>query len=185
MKVGKVDKKVVKKTVESKSSKLNSVTDEQSLKLNWQEELLGILYKIPPSSFERLCQRMLRELGFMNVEVLGKSGDGGIDGKGIFRINKLISFPIVFQCKRYKGSISAPIVRDFRGAMSGRADKGLIMTTGNFTFEAKKEAQREGVSYIDLIDGTQFSENLRDLGLVVKSITNGRIMVDREFLESI
>src|SRR5207244_2458619 len=70
----------------------------------------------PPPAFERLCQRLLREEGFIKVEVTGHSGDGGIDGIGILRVS-MLAFPVFFQCKRYKGSVGAGAVRDFRGAM--------------------------------------------------------------------
>ena len=119
----------------------------------WREELLDTLQKIPPDAFERLCQRLLRESGFVEVEVTGKSGDGGIDGHGIIRLAGLIGFPVLFQSKRYKGSVGAGAVRDFRGAMAGRADKGVILTTGTFTMEAQREATRDGAPPIDLIDG--------------------------------
>ena len=99
--------------------------------------------KMDPSSFERLCQRLLRESGFIEVQVTGRSGDGGIDGNGIIRIAGLISFPVVFQCKRWQNSVGPATVRELRGAMAGRADKGLLITTGSFTRDAKREATRE------------------------------------------
>jgi restriction system protein len=110
---------------------------------------------------------MLRELGFINVEVTGRAGDGGIDGKGMLRLGGILSFPVVFQCKRYKGSVSPSQIRDFRGSMIGRADKGLFFTTGNFSRDAMKEAQRDGAPPIDLLDGYQFADNMRKLGLGV------------------
>src|SRR3546814_8903609 len=61
---------------------------------------------------------------FVQVEVTGRSGDGGIDGTGILRLS-LMSFHVLFQCKRYQGSVGSGAVRDFRGAMMGRTDKGL------------------------------------------------------------
>ena len=97
----------------------------------------------------------------MNVQITGRSGDGGIDGTGLIRMGGLLSFKVVFQCKRYKGTVSTSVGRDFRGAMISRADKGLLITTGNFSRNAKKEAQREGVSPIDLIDGVHFVEKLK------------------------
>ena len=121
---------------------------------HWQSELLELLRVMDPSAFERLCQEILSESGFIEVEVTGRSSDGGIDGHGYIRLAGLISFPVVFQCKRYRGSVGAPIIRDFRGAMQGRADKGLIMTTGQFTAEAHGEATRDGVPPIDLINGS-------------------------------
>jgi restriction system protein len=110
---------------------------------DWSDQMLQKLQSIDPSAFERLCQRLLRENGFIQVQVIGKSGDGGIDGKGVLRVN-LVSFQVLFQCKRYQGSVGSGAVRDFRGAMQGRADKGLIITTGSFTPDARREATRDG-----------------------------------------
>lgn len=107
----------------------------------------------------------MRESGFFQVEVTGKSGDGGIDGKGIVRVSGLLSFHVIFQCKRYKGSVTPSQIRDFRGAMQGRADKGLIITTGRFTREAIKEATRDGAPPIDLIDGELLCDKLKELKL--------------------
>ena len=116
---------------------------------DWKDNLLAILTSMSPSAFERLCQRILRESGFTRVEVTGQSGDGGIDGAGVLRVN-LISFHVRFQCKRYTGSVGAREIRDFRGAMVGRADKGLFLTTGRFTTAAAAEATRDGAPAIDL-----------------------------------
>jgi restriction system protein len=110
---------------------------------------LNVLYNLTPAAFERLAQRLLRESGFSQVEVTGKVGDGGIDGKGIVRVSGLLSFPVIFQCKRYKGSVTPSQIRDFRGAMQGRSDRGLVITTGTFTREAIKEATRDGAPPID------------------------------------
>jgi len=139
--------------------------NEEIQALTWQEQVIETLQNIPPASFERLCQRVLRELGFDSVEVTGKTGDGGIDGKGLLKIGEILSFHVVFQAKRYRSSVSPSIIRDFRGAMVGRADKGLIITTGNFTHEAKKEAQRDGATPIDLINGNELAQILKKTGL--------------------
>ena len=135
----------------------------------WQQELLEVLLEMDPSAFERLIQRLLRESGFTQVEVTGRSGDGGIDGKGIMRLGGLLSFHVFFQCKRYKGSVSSANVRDFRGAMTGRADKGMIITTGSFTKDGYYEATRDGAPPIDLIDGDQLVELLKTLSLGVST----------------
>jgi restriction system protein len=139
---------------------------------SWRETLLATLLAMQPDAFERLCQRVLRESGFIQVEVTGRSGDGGIDGHGLVRLAGLISFPVIFQCKRYKNTISSSVVRDFRGAMVGRADKGLIITTGSFTRDASAEATRDGAPPIDLIDGEQLIDKLKDLrlGVVTKQV---------------
>lgn len=152
---------------------------------DWTDALLTKMKAMDPSAFERLAQRLLRESGFVKVEVLGKSGDGGIDGVGVLRM-KLISFQVLFQCKRYSGSVSAGTVRDFRGAMQGRADKGLIITTGTFTPDARREATRDGAPAIDLIDGEALCQLLFDLrlGLEVRErIVHDVTIIDRFFDE--
>ena len=137
---------------QSQSAEPGAENDDATKKQDWKEALLSIVRGIKPAAFERLCQLVLRESGFAKVEVTGRSGDGGIDGAGVLRVN-LISFHVRFQCKRYKGSVGASEIRDFGGAMVGRADKGLFITTGGFTKEAEREAVRDGAPAIDLIDG--------------------------------
>jgi restriction system protein len=107
----------------------------------------------------------LRESGFEQVIVSGRSGDGGIDGQGILQVNPFVSFKVLFQCKRYTGSVSSPQVRDFRGAMMGRADKGIILTTGTFTTDAQKEAVRDGVPPIELVHGEKLLDMFENLEL--------------------
>jgi len=134
---------------------------------DYREEALEVLLSLAPAGFERLSQRLLREAGFTQVVVTGQSGDGGIDGFGILQVNPLVSFKVLFQCKRYTKSVVPSQVRDFRGAMSGRADKGIIITTGTFTAEAKREATRDGAPPIELIDGEKLIDMLErfELGL--------------------
>lgn len=152
---------------------------------DWEETALNILKSIDPIAFERLCQRLLRESGFIEVEVTGRSGDGGIDGRGILRIGGLISFTVMFQSKRYKDAVGSSVVRDFRGALMGRADKGLIITTGRFTADANKEATRDGATPIDLIDGRLLVQRLRELGLGIQTKTIEVVEVDRAWFEQV
>jgi restriction system protein len=133
--------------------------------------LLSVIQALPPAGFERLCQRLLREAGFSEVHVSGRSGDGGIDGDGILQVNELVSFRVLFQCKRYQGSVSPGTIRDFRGAMTGRTDKGIFLTTGSFTREAEREATREGAPPVELVDGERLVRLMERLGLGVKPRT--------------
>jgi restriction system protein len=133
--------------------------------------LLDVLKLLPPGGFERVSQRLLRESGFERVIVTGRSGDGGTDGHGILQVNPFVSFTVLFQCKRYAGAVSASQVRDFLGAMMGRADKGIIITTGTFTTEATKEARRDGAPPIELVDGETLVQMFERLELGVKSKT--------------
>jgi restriction system protein len=152
----------------------------------WHEELYHVLTKeISPDAFERLTQRLLRESGFIQVEVTGRTGDGGIDGKGIARIHGFMSFHVIFQCKKYQGAVSAGDIRDFRGAMVGRADKGLFITTGTFTAAAVKEATRDGAPPIDLVDGEKLAEKLKEFQLGIKTQMIEKVTIDKDWFTNL
>ena len=173
-----------KTTSDKKDAKENILDTEIEEKIedeNNKEQLLNILKSLPPEGFERLCQRLLRESGFSKVKVTGKSGDGGIDGYGVLEINPLMSFKVLFQAKRYEDVVSTDKVRDFRGAMSGRADKGIIITTGRFTQDAKNEAVRDGVPPIELVDGEKLISMFErlELGLTPRIVFD----IDHDFFK--
>ncbi len=163
---------------------VNDATKEPSEEESWQAALLEILRKMEPDAFERLCQRLLREHGFTRVEVTGRSGDGGIDGTGVLRVN-LLSFHVNYQCKRYAGTVGPSSIRDFRGALAGRADKGLFITTGRFTKDAEREAVRDGAMAIDLIDGVELCRLLREKELGVITETVERVTPDTGFFDAL
>ena len=162
------------------------VTQEAPEEEQWREKLYRLLtQKLSPTAFERLVQRLLRESGFTQVEVTGRTGDGGIDGKGIARMHGLLSFHVLFQCKRYRGSVGASELRDFRGAMVGRSDKGLFITTGTFTPAAMKEATRDGAPAIDLIDGNDLADKLRELRIGISVQTVEVVHIDDSWFDTI
>ena len=156
--------------------------DESSAEAaDYKSELLAVIKSLPPDGFERLCQRVLRESGFQEVTVTGKTGDGGIDGIGVLQVNPFVSFNVLFQCKRYQGSVTPSQVRDFRGAMAGRADKGIMMTTGTFTVEAKKEARRDGATPIELVSGEDLVKLFEELELGL--LPRKTFEIDRKFFD--
>jgi len=172
----------INKPIKDEQEILEQINEQE---FDWKERILALLIEnISPDAFERLCQRILRESGFTKVEVTGKSGDGGIDGIGLLRMN-LVSFTVLFQCKKYKDSVGSVAVRNFRGAMQGRCDKGLIITTGTFTSEAKKEAVRDGADTIDLIDGDSLCDLLKDLRLGVDVQMVENITINKKWFESL
>lgn len=166
------------KTLKSKNEKevINEMEEEalEEFEKDKTPGLLEVLQSLSPSGFEKISQELLREHGFENVVVTGSSHDGGIDGYGTLEVNPFVSFKVLFQCKRYKGkgSVSRAQVGDFRNAMIGRAEKGIIITTGTFTNEAIKEASREGAPQIELVDGTKLVEMFEkvELGVVPKTV---------------
>lgn len=150
----------------------------------WTEQILEILLEMPPDAFERLCQRILRLSGFVKVDVTGRKGDGGIDGIGVLKI-KLVSFQVLFQCKRYRGMVGPGEIRDFRGAMVGRTDKGLFITTGRFTRSAEQEATRDGAPAIELIDGQELCRLLADLQIGITRKTIEVVEINRSYFQNL
>ena len=182
-------KRLEKKNGEAHSSSQETPADtsldfQQDDSDDWQQTLLTVIKDMEPDAFERLSQRLLREAGFIKVEVRGKSGDGGIDGVGVLRVN-LVSFQVYFQCKKWKGSVGSKEIRDFRGALQGRADKGLFITTGNFTSQASEEATRDGAIAIDLIDGGRLCELLQQYELGVKTEMIKQVSINPDWFKSI
>ena len=197
-KITMVDPQEVIKTVRAEIKKQkelvqkeDAIKDENEVEIpdeteSWRNILHHLLtQELSPDGFERLTKRILRESGFVQVEVTGRTGDGGIDGKGIMRLSGLLSFHVVFQCKKYQGSVSSSDIRDFRGAMIGRADKGLFITTGTFTRDAVREATRDGAPPIDLVDGDHLAEKLKELGLGIKKVLVEQVSVDEDWFKTI
>lgn len=142
------------KSIDSGIDDIVEATDDL---ITWKEQLIETVLSINPAAFERLVQRLLRESGFVEVEVTGRTGDGG--------------------------SVTPSQIRDFRGAMQGRADKGIFITTGNFTREARKEATRDGAPPIDLIDGELLCEKLKEFSLGVSTKLVEEVDVDETFFK--
>lgn len=159
---------------------------EAEAEAEWKDALLDTLQSISPHAFERLAQRLLREAGVSSPVVTGRAGDGGIDGRGVYQIS-LLSFPVFFQCKRYKGSVGPSAVRDFRGAMAGRGEKGLLITTGTFTSDARAESRRDGAPPIDLIDGDRLCDLLKEYAIGVSTTprTVEDVKIETDYFKSL
>ena len=146
--------------------------EPEQIEIVQETDLLELLQKLTPTGFEQVCGRLLRESDFEDVQITGKSHDGGIDGYGILKINPFITMKVLFQFKRYKGTVARAQVGDFRNAMLGRAEKGILITTGSFSQDAIKEANREGAPKIELVDGEKLVEMFKrvELGMTPKTI---------------
>jgi restriction system protein len=158
------------KVPEAKGSDAAKVDDEPPLQpSDHRSTLLNTIKRLPPKGFEELCRYLLLESGFEEVTVTGRSGDDGIDGHGVLRVSKLVSMKVLFQCKRYKDSVGPAVVRDFRGSLAGRAEKGIILTTGYFTGSAEQEARRDGVVPVELVDGERLIELFEEMEIGLKN----------------
>lgn len=163
-----IHRKARKDKTENEIIEEQEETDPEDIQTSNKTDLLEVLQSVTPNGFEKICQRLLRESGFENVVVTGKSHDGGIDGYGTLEMNPFVSFKVLFQCKRYKGTVSRAQVGDFRNAMIGRAEKGIIITTGTFSSDATREANRDGAPQVELVDGEKLVEMFKKVELGVK-----------------
>ena len=138
--------------------------------LDWRGELLDRLMNMSPQGFEHLSGALLRAAGFHGVTVTRQSSDGGIDAFAVYRPQGLISFRTTVQCKRWSGGIGSDRVQAFQGASMGKADRGILITTGHFTPAAETQAQAPGAFPVDLVDGDALCELLRENSLGVRTV---------------
>lgn len=185
LKSGKIDSVEIRKYTQKKSKRKNKESEDTPViePRSWREQIADRLFSLDPYAFERLAQRLLRECGFTDVEVTKKSGDGGIDGTGKLRINGVFSFNVAFQCKRYQGQVGAPQIRDFRGSLTTNVEKGVLITTGTFSREAKAEAASNGKRLIDLMDGEELINKLAEYNIGLNEVKSYEI--DEDFFNSL
>jgi restriction system protein len=157
------------------SDEFEDIEEEIDEELEHRGETLERLKVLSPYGFERFCRALLLETGFEDVEMTGQSGDKGIDGNGTLRINPFVTIKVMYQCKRYKDSVSSPQIRDFRGAITGRADRGLFITTGKFTQDAEIEANRDGVTPIEMVDGSALVKLMEDFEFGLQHVRTFRL----------
>jgi restriction system protein len=187
LKSGNIDTKEITQFTNKKHGKKIPDVDTDDVPVeerkNWREQVADILFNMDAYAFEKLAQRLLRECGFSEVRVTKKSGDGGIDGTGKLRIQGIFSFNVAFQCKRYKGKVGAPEIRDFRGSLDQNIEKGVLITTGSFTQDAKDEASSSGKRVIDLMDGEELISKMAEYGIGLNEVKSYEI--DEDFFNSL
>lgn len=137
----------------------------------WSDSLKKLLVTMPDKGFERLCAFLMTKNGLLAARVTGQAGDGGVDGEGLLAFDSLalIKTPVAWQCKRFEtNKVPSKAVRDFRGAIDGRASYGLIFTTSTFTHDAELEARRAGATPIELVGLDRLIDMLKDREIGVK-----------------
>jgi len=159
------------------------IDETTSAKAGYKQELLETLRNMKPQNFEKFSLLLLRENDFEELKLTGGSKDDGIDGFGVLRVNPVVSFRVLFQCKRYAEGhkVERSQIADFRNAMLGRAEKGIFITTGFFTKDAQFEATRDGATAIELVDADKLVAMIEKAELGLRPITTYE--VDRNFFK--
>lgn len=133
-------------------------------------ELLDRVKQVPPAFFEKLVVDLLVSMGYGGSrkgagKIIGKSGDGGIDG--VINEDRLGLDVVYIQAKRWEGSVGRPVVQAFAGSLEGvRANKGVMITTSAFTTDAQSYVQQIGKKIV-LIDGMQLADYMIQYGVGV------------------
>lgn len=143
--------------------------DEHNQKV--RRKLLDALKEMHPRSFEHLIARLLERLGFEGVERTRYTGDGGIDITATLTVGGVTSVRTAIQVKRYSQSVSGKVVRELRGSL-GVQERGLIITTGTFTRDARQEAAAPNKVPIALVDGERLVDLLlqKRIGVVCRQV---------------
>jgi len=149
-----------KKTV---SDEVDIESDSENLE---NISLLDIIKSTTPTGFEHLCARLLLEHNFDDINVTKRSGDGGIDGTAILKLNPFVNMSVYFQCKKYEDTVPVSHIREFVGVLASDkkgVDRGLFISTGRFTKEAY-ELERKNKE-LELVDGEKLTEMFEKVGL--------------------
>ena len=159
----------------------------RSLRVHLADELLDLVRQGSPAFFERLVVDLLQAMGYggassVSGQVTGRSGDGGIDG--IITEDRLGLDAVYLQAKRWQANVGRPTVQEFAGAMQGhKADKGVIITTSEFTSEAR-DYVRTISTRIVLIGGAQLVNLMIDHGVGVRTVDTHVIRrIDGDYFE--
>ncbi len=148
-------------------------------------ELLEHLRDLQPSQFEHVIRLLLDALEYEDVVVTGHSGDRGIDVRSVLRYRGVADVPTFVQAKRYGpgNNVDGATVGRLRGSLPVQAH-GIVITTSDFTKQARAEAVAEGLKPIALINGPALVELLVDLGIGVEKRQIEVIRFDPSKLDS-
>lgn len=159
----------------------------QRLRMILADELLERIKRSSPPFFEQLVVDLLVAMGYGGSladagQAVGRSGDGGIDG--IIKEDRLGLDFIYVQAKRWENPVGRPIVQGFAGGLQGHsAQKGVFMTTSNFTKDARDYVRRLGTRIV-LIDGQELTQLMIDHGVGVSMVVTYEVKrVDADYFD--
>lgn len=141
--------------------------DIQKRNIEIKQKLRKMVMKISPERFEELTGQLLAEIGFENVEVTNRSGDGGIDVKGELIVGGVIKTKMAVQVKRWTHNVHPQVVTQLRGSL-GPHEQGLIITTSDFSVGAVQEASDPYKAPIALMNSKELVELMAEYQVGIK-----------------
>ena len=149
-----------------------------------RKKLLDKVKCLTPGDFERLITTLLPLMGFSSAEQTQYTRDHGVDVRGTLIVHESINIKLAVQAKRWKDTVAAPVVQALRGSLK-TDERGLIVTTSNFSDGAKKEAARtDAHAPIDLINGKQLVDLLVAYNLGVTKNRYQLLQLTNSFFEN-
>ena len=119
-----------------------------------------------PEAFESLVAELLTAMGFEDVEVTKPTSDGGIDVRGTLVVGGVVEIQMAIQAKRWdrRKNVGKPTIQQVRGALSAH-ERGLVITTSDFSKGARDEAERPDAAPVSLMNGVQLATLLANYKL--------------------
>lgn len=135
---------------------------------------IATINSLPSAQFKNFCLTFLAALGLSHIESVSIAGCGCVAGKGSIELGILMTYHFAFLGKQHNGIVPEEVIDAIRNVMEDRTRKGIILTTGSFSRQAKRQAKIKGKVPIDLIDGNSLIHRLKDKQLRI-SIETGEV----------
>ncbi|NYV73213.1 restriction endonuclease [Streptomyces sp. UH6] len=149
-----------------------------------KEQLIESIMDMTPEVFEHLVAELFTAMKYEDVRVTGRSRDGGVDVHATLVAGGVISVPTAIQVKRWKKSVRVNEIRQLRGTLHPGM-QGIIVTTGNYTRDALREALGNALTPIHLIDGALLADLLTEFGIGVQASRLSLLSLSQEALDTI
>ncbi len=174
-------KRKSKTSTESSTVTLADLVNQDSVRIN--ARIIAELNNLTPHGFEKFCQVLLAQIGYVDLAVTKRSNDGGIDGYGQFR-QGIVTIKSAFQSKRWRKSpVGRPEIDAFRGAIQGDFGHGVFLTTNRFSKDAQDASIKKGAIPVLLLDGEAIAKIMVENGLGVHKQPVYTVDLDPDFFD--
>lgn len=138
---------------------------------------IEIINRLPAEQFKNFCFTFFESRGLTNIESIAAPESGWVTGKGTIELGIVMTYHFVFLGRQHTGVVSENVIQQTRALMENKTNKGLILTTGSFSRQAKREAKSKGKIPIDLFDRNALLYRLENMQLRISPET-GKVFKD-------
>lgn len=153
------------------------------MNLNWEIEILEIINNLNKTQFKNFCRLFLEATGLSYVNVTEK--ENKVIGTGTIELGIVLSYHFVFIGVQNNTLLKESIIKELRKLEQNQTNKGLILTTGQFSRAVKKQAKQKGMLPIDLIDSNNLISRLKALQLGITINSDSNIRIDKNWFDNL